>query len=69
LSYFTYHFLWDFITFRFVPSKFEEIFNKHAHTHPNALTYDELNELIKANREPKDVKGRLVLGFYIRCME
>lgn len=44
---------------RFVASKFEEIFVKHAHTHPNALTYDELNELIKTNREPKDVKGRI----------
>ncbi|XP_057445494.1 probable peroxygenase 5 [Lotus japonicus] len=44
---------------RFVPSKFEEIFNKHAHTHPNALTYDELKEMIKANREPKDLKGRI----------
>ncbi|KAL2998674.1 hypothetical protein AAZX31_09G113500 [Glycine max] len=44
---------------RFVPSKFEEIFNKHAHTHPNALTYDELTEMIKANREPKDFSGRI----------
>lgn len=32
---------------------------KHAHTHPNALTHDELDELIKANREPKDIKGRI----------
>ncbi|XP_058728467.1 probable peroxygenase 5 [Vicia villosa] len=44
---------------RFVESKFEEIFIKHAHTHPNALTHDELDELIKANREPKDFKGRI----------
>ncbi|CAK8570402.1 unnamed protein product [Lathyrus sativus] len=44
---------------RFVESKFEEIFMKHAHTHPNALTHDELDELIKANREPKDFKGRV----------
>ncbi|XP_020204807.1 probable peroxygenase 5 [Cajanus cajan] len=44
---------------RFVPSKFEEIFTKHAHTHPNALTYDELKEMMKANREPKDLKGRI----------
>ncbi|KAE9605306.1 hypothetical protein Lal_00024617 [Lupinus albus] len=43
----------------FVPSKFEEIFTKHAHTHPNALTFDELNEMIKANREPKDFIGRI----------
>ncbi|KAL5071003.1 hypothetical protein RYX36_021890 [Vicia faba] len=44
---------------RFVESKFEEIFTKHAHTHPNALTKDELDELIKANREPKDIQGRM----------
>jgi len=44
--------------FRFVPSKFEAIFSKHAHTNPNYLTYDELKEMIKANREPKDLKGR-----------
>ncbi|RYR44154.1 hypothetical protein Ahy_A08g040537 [Arachis hypogaea] len=44
---------------RFVPSKFEEIFIKHAHTYPNALTYDELKEMIKANRQPKDLKGRI----------
>ncbi|KAJ1418400.1 Caleosin-related [Sesbania bispinosa] len=44
---------------RFVPSKFEEIFIKHPHTHPNALTYDELKEMIKENREPKDFKGRV----------
>ncbi|KAL2347745.1 hypothetical protein Fmac_001745 [Flemingia macrophylla] len=44
---------------RFVPSKFEEIFTKHAHTHPNALTYDELKEMVKANREPKDLNGRI----------
>ncbi|WJX16748.1 plant seed peroxygenase [Trifolium repens] len=44
---------------RFVASKFEEIFIKHAHTHPNALTYDELKQLIKSNREPKDLKGRI----------
>ncbi|XP_057445493.1 probable peroxygenase 4 [Lotus japonicus] len=42
---------------RFVPSKFEEIFNKHANTHPNALTYGELKEMTKANREPKDLTG------------
>ncbi|KAK0572896.1 hypothetical protein LWI29_000119 [Acer saccharum] len=42
---------------RFVPSKFEEIFKKHAHTHPDALTSDELSGLLKANREPKDYGG------------
>ncbi|XP_014519205.1 probable peroxygenase 5 isoform X2 [Vigna radiata var. radiata] len=44
---------------RFVPPKFEAIFSKHAHTNPNYLTYDELKEMIKANREPKDLKGRI----------
>ncbi|XAR63672.1 Plant seed peroxygenase [Bertholletia excelsa] len=42
---------------RFVPSKFEEIFKKHAHTNPNALTSKELQEMLKANREPKDLNG------------
>ncbi|QCD89606.1 probable peroxygenase 5 [Vigna unguiculata] len=44
---------------RFVPSKFEAIFSKHAHTNPNYLTYDELKEMIKANREPKNLTGRI----------
>ncbi|GMN38478.1 hypothetical protein TIFTF001_007706 [Ficus carica] len=48
---------------RFVPSKFEEIFKKHAHTYPDALTADELNELLKANREPKDFAGRIAAQF------
>ncbi|CAM0913360.1 unnamed protein product [Alopecurus aequalis] len=43
---------------RFVPEKFEEIFKKHAHTRPNALTSKELQELLKANREKNDLKGR-----------
>ncbi|KAI4313730.1 hypothetical protein L6164_026686 [Bauhinia variegata] len=42
---------------RFVPSKFEEIFKKHARTHPDSLTSEELKEMLKANREPKDFKG------------
>lgn len=43
--------------FRFVPSKFEEIFNKHAHTNANALTSEELQSMLKANRVPKDFGG------------
>ncbi|KAM0917916.1 hypothetical protein ACQ4PT_009316 [Festuca glaucescens] len=43
---------------RFVPEKFEEIFKKHAHTRPDALTSKELDELLQSNREPKDLKGR-----------
>ncbi|KAK8659463.1 hypothetical protein V6N13_029664 [Hibiscus sabdariffa] len=42
---------------RFVPSKFERIFNEFARTHPDALTSDELSAMLKANREPKDYKG------------
>ncbi|KAF2926132.1 hypothetical protein DAI22_06g103400 [Oryza sativa Japonica Group] len=44
---------------RFVPEKFEEIFKKHAHTRPDALTDKELKELLQSNREPKDFKGWL----------
>ncbi|KAF7827566.1 putative peroxygenase 4 [Senna tora] len=44
---------------RFVPSKFEEIFSKHAKTNSNALTSDELMAMLKANRVPKDYKGWL----------
>ncbi|KAL2545912.1 putative peroxygenase 4 [Forsythia ovata] len=44
---------------RFVASKFEEIFAKHAHTHPNALTSNELKTFIKSNRENKDYGGWL----------
>ncbi|KAI5677731.1 hypothetical protein M9H77_08681 [Catharanthus roseus] len=39
---------------RFVESKFEEIFAKHAHTNKDYLTSNELNEMLKANREPRD---------------
>ncbi|KAM7270431.1 hypothetical protein ACFE04_029645 [Oxalis oulophora] len=42
---------------RFVPSKFEEIFIKHARTHGSALTSDELMEMLKSKREPKDYQG------------
>ncbi|CAL0318473.1 unnamed protein product [Lupinus luteus] len=42
---------------RFVASKFEEIFSKHALKNPNALTFDELMEMVKSNRVPKDYKG------------
>ncbi|XP_042498058.1 probable peroxygenase 5 [Macadamia integrifolia] len=44
---------------RFVPEKFEQIFNKHAHTNPNALTSKELSEMLKDNRVPKDYLGWL----------
>ncbi|MCL7026500.1 hypothetical protein MKW94_010768 [Papaver nudicaule] len=42
---------------RFVSSKFEELFHKHANTNANALTGDELSNLLKANRVPKDYGG------------
>ncbi|CAL0318486.1 unnamed protein product [Lupinus luteus] len=44
---------------RFVDSKFEEIFTKHAKKNPNSMTFDELMEMIKSNRVPKDYKGWL----------
>ncbi|KAF7133056.1 hypothetical protein RHSIM_Rhsim09G0091500 [Rhododendron simsii] len=48
---------------RFVNSKFEEIFNKHARMNTNALTSDELNGMLLANRAPKNFGGWL--GSYI----
>jgi len=42
---------------RFVPEKFEEIFAKHAKTVPDALTSDEVDQLLQANRQPGDYKG------------
>ncbi|XP_044494538.1 probable peroxygenase 5 [Mangifera indica] len=42
---------------RFVPAKFEEIFSKHAHAHNDSLTSNELMEMLKANRQPKDFQG------------
>ncbi|KAJ6807595.1 putative peroxygenase 4 [Iris pallida] len=42
---------------RFVPAKFEDIFSKHAHTHPNALTSEELSTMLKENRDPKNYAG------------
>ncbi|XP_075077230.1 putative peroxygenase 4 [Nicotiana tabacum] len=44
---------------RFVPEKFEEIFKKYAHKNANSLTSNEVNELLKKNREPKDYFGWL----------
>ncbi|KAH0919897.1 hypothetical protein HID58_027557 [Brassica napus] len=44
---------------RFVESKFEEIFAKHSHTHPNALTGKELQELLDSNKEANDRKGAI----------
>ncbi|KAF2592585.1 hypothetical protein F2Q70_00045215, partial [Brassica cretica] len=44
---------------RFVESKFEEIFAKHSHTHPDALTGKELQELLDSNKEANDRKGAI----------
>ncbi|KAK3221929.1 hypothetical protein Dsin_008954 [Dipteronia sinensis] len=41
----------------FVPSKFQENFKNYAHTYPDALTSDELSEMLKAKREPMDCIG------------
>lgn len=51
----TFLFILNFL--RFVESKFEEIFAKHSHTHPNALTGKELQELLDSNKEANDRKG------------
>ncbi|KAF8729541.1 hypothetical protein HU200_017482 [Digitaria exilis] len=42
---------------RFVPDKFEEIFSKHAMTVPDALTSDEIDQMLQANRQPGDYSG------------
>ncbi|XP_016582105.2 probable peroxygenase 5 [Capsicum annuum] len=42
---------------RFVPEKFEEIFKKHAHENSEYLTSNEVDELLKKNREPKNYFG------------
>ncbi|XP_019091225.1 PREDICTED: probable peroxygenase 7 [Camelina sativa] len=42
---------------RFVESKFEEIFKKHARKHKDALTSKEIKQLLKTNREPNDLNG------------
>ncbi|KAK4264073.1 hypothetical protein QN277_029412 [Acacia crassicarpa] len=34
-----------------------EFIHLDVNSHPDALTYDELKEMMKANREPKDYKG------------
>eukprot|EP00268_Persea_americana_P014876 TRINITY_DN16702_c2_g1_i1.p1 TRINITY_DN16702_c2_g1~~TRINITY_DN16702_c2_g1_i1.p1 ORF type:complete len:188 (+),score=39.68 TRINITY_DN16702_c2_g1_i1:116-679(+) len=44
---------------RFVPSKFEDIFRKHAHSNPDSLTSKELDEMLKANQTRNDYAGRL----------
>ncbi|XP_010415753.2 PREDICTED: probable peroxygenase 4 [Camelina sativa] len=59
---------------RFVASKFEEIFTKHAHTHSDALTKEELKELLNANKEPIDRKGGILAyaewkGLYDLCKD
>lgn len=42
---------------RFVPSKFDEIFEKHARANGNSLTSEELMGMLKANRVPKGYSG------------
>ncbi|KAJ4889683.1 putative peroxygenase 7 [Raphanus sativus] len=42
---------------RFAESKFDEIFYKHARKHRDALTYKEVLEMLKANRDHKDFGG------------
>uniref|UniRef100_A0ACD5TR66 Uncharacterized protein n=1 Tax=Avena sativa TaxID=4498 RepID=A0ACD5TR66_AVESA len=42
---------------RFNPSKFDAIFSKFGRTRPNALTEDEVNTMIKDNRDMYDFVG------------
>jgi hypothetical protein len=42
---------------RFVPEKFDEIFAKHAKTVPDALTSNNIDELLQANRKSGDQQG------------
>uniref|UniRef100_A0A0D9VRD2 Caleosin n=2 Tax=Leersia perrieri TaxID=77586 RepID=A0A0D9VRD2_9ORYZ len=42
---------------RFDPSKFDAIFSKYGKTHPNALTKDELDLMLEANRNMYDFLG------------
>ncbi|KAF3331545.1 putative peroxygenase 4 [Carex littledalei] len=44
---------------KFVPEKFEEIFTTYAKTNPNALSSQELENMLQGNQEPGDVKGRV----------
>ncbi|KAF0912568.1 hypothetical protein E2562_015261 [Oryza meyeriana var. granulata] len=45
---------------RFDPSKFDAIFSKYGRTQPNALTKDELNSMLKANRNMYDFIGWII---------
>lgn len=51
---------------RFEPSKFDAIFSKYGITQPNALTSEELSNMLRANRNLTDFNGWLVslLFFY-----
>uniref|UniRef100_A0ACD5TW76 Uncharacterized protein n=1 Tax=Avena sativa TaxID=4498 RepID=A0ACD5TW76_AVESA len=42
---------------RFDPSKFDAIFSKFGRTRPNALTEDEMNSMLKDNRNMYDFLG------------
>ncbi|KAL6635082.1 hypothetical protein ACP70R_027753 [Stipagrostis hirtigluma subsp. patula] len=44
---------------RFIPEKLDEMFAKHGKTVPGAMTKDEIDEMLKANREKGDFKGWL----------
>ncbi|KAL6911444.1 hypothetical protein ACP4OV_000249 [Aristida adscensionis] len=44
---------------RFQPEVFDEMFAKYGKTVPDAMTKDEIDEMLKANREKNDFKGWL----------
>ncbi|KFK41485.1 hypothetical protein AALP_AA2G136700 [Arabis alpina] len=54
---------------RFVPSKFEEIFANYAKTHPDALTNEELKQLLNAKKEPNDRIGALSAYFEWKLLQ
>ncbi|XVE81917.1 hypothetical protein DITRI_Ditri15bG0104900 [Diplodiscus trichospermus] len=45
---------------RFMPVNFENIFSKYARTHPDKISYDEVQEMIKGNRNSYDFIGSLI---------
>lgn len=58
-SLFCYHFLTSFSysVCRFEPAKFDAIFSKFGKTRPNALSEDEINAMLKHNRNMYDFLG------------
>jgi len=43
----------------FDPAKFDAIFSNYACTHPDRLTYSEMQAMLKGNRDANDIFGRI----------